>query len=99
MEEVKSQASEIPDFDFDAHRRSATARYQAMRPLYEEFSLVIKNIINEALKIPEITVHSIEYRAKSLDSFGKKAAVPSDLDPNPCQQSRLGQSTRPVDTF
>lgn len=69
------------DFDFEAHRLLAISRYQKVRPLYEEFAEAVKGVINEALRASGIRVHSIEARAKSIDSFGKKASSASDSDP------------------
>ena len=79
MDTAKSGESE---FDFRVHRERAVGNYQKIRPLYEEFSEVTKNVLNEALKVGETKVHSIEARAKSIDSFGRKASFQSDLDPS-----------------
>jgi putative GTP pyrophosphokinase len=73
---------DAPEFDFQAHSERAVAKYQRKRPLYEEFSEVTKNVLYEALKVTGTKVHSIEARAKSIDSFGKKAAFQSELDPS-----------------
>src|SRR5438067_1980495 len=73
---------ETPEFDFQAHSERAVAKYQVKRPLYEEFSEVTKNVLNEALTVTGTKVHSLEARAKSIESFGKKAAFQSDLDPS-----------------
>lgn len=69
-------------FDFDRHRLDALQNYQKVRPLYEEFSEVIKGIIKDSLKSLNIKVASIEARAKTLDSFANKAAEPSLSDPD-----------------
>lgn len=82
MEENHSTSSEIPEFDFAKHRQLAIDEYQLIRGNYEDFSQKIKNIIVEALRVKKINIHSIENRAKSIDSFGNKSAKPSDINPN-----------------
>jgi ppGpp synthetase/RelA/SpoT-type nucleotidyltranferase len=77
---VKSNSSE--GFDFNEHKNRAIQEYQSVRPLYEECATCIKNVLDEAFKVQDIKVHSIESRAKELDSFGKKASMPSPTDPN-----------------
>jgi putative GTP pyrophosphokinase len=69
------------DFDFDRHRTEAIHEYRAVRPLYEALADVIRRILSEALRENGIRIHSIEARAKTVDSFGDKAVTPSDLDP------------------
>jgi putative GTP pyrophosphokinase len=69
-------------FDFERHRLQAIEQYQKARPLYEEFAHVVRNVLSEALRVNHIKVHSIEARAKTIESFGKKASTPSLDDPN-----------------
>ena len=69
-------------FDFENHRLQAIEKYQKVRPLYEEYASIIRNILAEAFNAEAIKIHSIEARAKTIDSFGKKAATPSSDDPN-----------------
>jgi ppGpp synthetase/RelA/SpoT-type nucleotidyltranferase len=69
-------------FDFENHRLQAIEKYQKVRPLYEEYANVIRNILSEAFNAQHIKIHSIEARAKEIDSFGDKAATPSSTDPN-----------------
>jgi ppGpp synthetase/RelA/SpoT-type nucleotidyltranferase len=42
---------------------------------------VVARIIEECLKKRQIKIHSIQYRAKEAESFGHKAAIPSEPDP------------------
>jgi ppGpp synthetase/RelA/SpoT-type nucleotidyltranferase len=49
---------------------------------YEGLSNVVARIIEECLKQKDITVHSVQHRAKEPRSFGRKAAIPSETDPN-----------------
>jgi len=69
-------------FNFENHRLQAIQEYQRVRPLYEEYSNGIKNVLSEAFKTRHIKIHSIEVRAKAIDSFGNKASMPSPDDPN-----------------
>lgn len=69
-------------FDFETHRLKAIAAYQKIRPLYEEFAEVLRNVLSEAFSTSGVQVHSVEARAKEIDSFGKKASTPSEQDPN-----------------
>lgn len=69
-------------FDFERHRLQAIEQYQKARPLYEEFARVVKNVLSEALMVNHIKVLSTEARAKTIESFGKKASTPSLDDPN-----------------
>jgi len=71
---MNEQKDPIEEFDFERHRQLATEQYQQIRPLYEEFANVVKNVISQALKAHQIRVHSIEARAKTLDSLGKEAS-------------------------
>ncbi len=68
-------------FDFEAHSRVATDQYQKLRPLYEAFSYIIEDMLKEALSNLEIKVASIEARAKTIESFGRKCSEHSDENP------------------
>jgi len=68
-------------FDIDEHREAAMRRYRFVKGLYEEFAEVLRHIIGEALNAASVKIHSIEARAKSIESFGKKAVLPSYSDP------------------
>lgn len=70
------------EFNFEKHRLQAIEKYQKVRPLYEEFANVIRNILSEAFSAQYIKVHSIETRAKKIDSFGDKVATSASTDPN-----------------
>ena len=67
-----------PSFDFEGHRRQAVDAYAKIRSKYQEFAFAVRNILREAIERKELKVHSIEARAKSLDSFGDKAMRPSE---------------------
>ena len=69
-------------FDFERHRLHAIEQYQKSRSLYEEFAYVVRNVLSEALKAVHMKVHSIEARAKTIESLGKKASTPALEDPS-----------------
>jgi len=75
----KSEATS--EFDFDAHRESAVAEYEKIRPSYEEFAQTAKKMISSFLRGANVRCHSIEARAKGIDEFGKKAAKQLESDP------------------
>src|SRR4051794_32483226 len=68
-------------FDFDAHRQDAAVAYQRVRPLYEAFAAEVQRIIHQCLVSRMIQVASIDARAKTLESFGDKAASQSENNP------------------
>ena len=53
------------EFDFEAHGASAQREYQAVRPLYEAFAVVLERILDQALAARDIKAASVEVRAKS----------------------------------
>jgi ppGpp synthetase/RelA/SpoT-type nucleotidyltranferase len=78
---MNSEINDVGAFDFDAHSEAAVARFRPVRLDYELLAEVSKRLLNETLSVSGIRVHSIEARAKSFESFAKKAAKPSELDP------------------
>ena len=70
-----------PAFDFDAHRRQALERYQAVRSQFVEFATVVETVLSEAIRASKLTVASIQSRAKALDSFATKASEVATDDP------------------
>jgi ppGpp synthetase/RelA/SpoT-type nucleotidyltranferase len=70
------------EFDFEQHRLKAIEQYQKVHPLFEEFAYVLKNVLAEAFNANSIKIHSIEARAKAIDSFGKKVTGQSLEQPN-----------------
>jgi len=60
-------------FDFETHRKNAEESYGRMRGTYADMALTVGNLLEKALSAHSITVHSIEKRAKEVDSFGRKA--------------------------
>lgn len=68
-------------FDFVAHRQVAVDAYQPRVGLYEDYALAIHSIIKARLEADGVKVNALEYRAKTVESFGSKASKPSDDDP------------------
>src|SRR5580704_11411227 len=70
-----------PAFDFESHKKTAVQQYSRKRKLYEEFAWEIENILTEAIETEKLKINEIQCRAKTEDSFGKKAATPSPNNP------------------
>ena len=69
-------------FDFGSHERTAVAEYLAVHPFYADLANVIARVIEECIRKRGIKVHSVQHRAKDPASFGRKAAIPSEVNPN-----------------
>lgn len=67
-------------FDIEAHRQRAEQSYQRVRPQYEALAQSVKEIMSDAFEAASVKVASIEARAKTVESFGKKASEPADTD-------------------
>lgn len=80
-DDVSAEGSST-DFDFARHRREAVDAYEAVRPAYEECAQAVYSVLNTALQAEGVPVHSIEARAKTPESFGEKASIPADDNPN-----------------
>lgn len=65
----------------EEHAATHALEYRKIRSLYEELSDTISTIIRGALKVKDLRVHSVEGRAKTVESFEKKASKPQDEDP------------------
>ena len=70
-----------PEFDFDAHQRVAADQYSAVRSAYDALANAIQHVITACIKNAGLTVHSVQARAKTVESFRAKAGRPSDTDP------------------
>jgi putative GTP pyrophosphokinase len=70
------------EFDFESHKQTAINEYTKIRPLYGEFSGIVKSILEKCLGEKSIKYQSLEARAKSVKSFGLKASLPSEDNPN-----------------
>jgi ppGpp synthetase/RelA/SpoT-type nucleotidyltranferase len=67
-------------FNFKRHREQAIAEYAPKRLLYDRFATCIQHIAAQALQRADIKYSSVEARSKEPDSFGDKAATPSEND-------------------
>jgi ppGpp synthetase/RelA/SpoT-type nucleotidyltranferase len=84
----------VPEFDFEEHRKKAISDYQKVRSFYDEYSNSIRSIIETCVAAKSILVHSIECRAKELESFGKKASKPASKNPGmPKYEDPISQIT------
>ena len=81
VDEVDREEEQGKPFNFEEHRRAAVDDYLRVRPRYEAFANAVKKILVQALIVKDIEVNSIESRAKEPESFGRKAAAPSENDP------------------
>jgi ppGpp synthetase/RelA/SpoT-type nucleotidyltranferase len=68
-------------FEPSRYGEKAGAAYSKKRPLYNEFARVLADLLQEALRTTDVKVHSVDYRAKTLGSFAKKAGTAHPLDP------------------
>lgn len=80
MEEQASPDGDDIDFDFDEHRARAVEGYRSVRGIYEDLAVSVQSILQKSVEHSGVKVHSIEYRAKTEESFGEKAARPKDDD-------------------
>jgi ppGpp synthetase/RelA/SpoT-type nucleotidyltranferase len=74
-----SDLSEV--FDPIVYGERAAAAYREKRPLYSDFAHIIKNLLQEALDSSDIKTQTVDARAKTIDSFARKAGTPFPLDP------------------
>ncbi|MGA2928985.1 MAG: hypothetical protein ABSG43_23955, partial [Solirubrobacteraceae bacterium] len=79
--EISDDAS-AAGFDFDQHRARSVERYGAVRGDYEDWARAVHAVLATALHIEGVTIHSLEYRAKDVYSFGRKSETPDPSDPN-----------------
>jgi len=82
VNKMRDESIDTQEFDFDKHAASALERYRAVLHDYELLAGVAKRLLSEMLMASGIRVHSIESRAKSLESFSKKAEKPFEGDPS-----------------
>lgn len=69
-------------FDFEEHRKRAIDEYQEVERLYEDYAEAVYSILETALEHRGVPgIHSIESRAKTIESFGRKASEASHDDP------------------
>ena len=81
VDRVEGEEVREEGFNFTEHRRIAVEEYRRVRPQYEAFSQVVREILDQSLRSANIKVNSVDARAKELASFGAKAEVRADHDP------------------
>ncbi|MBU3155162.1 GTP pyrophosphokinase [Clostridium estertheticum] len=69
-------------FDFELHRKNAIAEFTKIRQSHVAFSDTIQTILKKCLEDKNIKYHSIESRAKSIESFAEKACKATKDNPN-----------------
>ena len=73
---------EATSFDFVQHRIRAERQYQRQLSLFADFASCVKSILQDCLRVRNIQIASLEARAKAVDHFGAKAALPRESDSN-----------------
>jgi putative GTP pyrophosphokinase len=68
-------------FDLQTHAQAAISEYLPVRAFYENLANVVARILEQCLSRRGIKVQSVQHRAKEPNSFGRKAAIPSEQDP------------------
>jgi putative GTP pyrophosphokinase len=68
-------------FDFESHRKSAVEQFSSKRDLYQDFASAVRDILADAIKTRGLKVNEIQFRAKEVESFGKKAMTPNEQNP------------------
>jgi len=74
-------AGESESFNFDAHRQRALDTYEPRRQEFAECAQAVRSVIASLLKDERVLHQSLEARAKTTESFGRKAASPSEDNP------------------
>jgi putative GTP pyrophosphokinase len=77
---VTELTPETSPFDFEVHRRAALEQYGRKRDLYREFAETVRDILADATK--GLRISEFQFRAKELESFGKKSVTPAERNPD-----------------
>jgi hypothetical protein len=72
----------IPQFDFEAHADAAVIAFQRVRSTYIEIANAVKDLLRTCLIQTDIPFHTMESRAKKVESFRRKSVKPSAGNPN-----------------
>jgi putative GTP pyrophosphokinase len=75
------EAKSDEPFDFDAHRQKALDAYEPRRQEFAECAQAVRSVIASLLRDERVLHQSLEARAKTAESFGRKAAFPSEDNP------------------
>jgi len=85
---------EAPTFDFEVHKRNAVEQYGRKRDLYEDFAKAVRDVLADAIRVRGLRINDIQYRAKGLESFGKKVTTPTEQNPQePKYKNPVGDVT------
>lgn len=74
--EIESGVTVAAQFDFESYRSSAEEQFRRIRPDYADLAKSVEDILHSSLHAAGIEVTSIQSRAKEIESFGRKAALP-----------------------
>jgi putative GTP pyrophosphokinase len=80
VEDEQFDASQTADFE--QLRKEAVSAYLQRQDYYRDVAFAVRRIVEECLSKRGIQVHSVQSRAKTATSVGKKAAQPSEVDPS-----------------
>lgn len=70
-------------FDFDAHSSRAVEEYRAVVGQYEDFALMLERLLRTLTdSSAALSIHTLESRAKDVESFRGKAGKASTDNPN-----------------
>src|SRR5258706_9095728 len=75
---MSETTKERVSFDFELHRKNAVEQFTRKRELYEDFASAIRAILADAIKTRRLRVNEIQFRAKEVRSFSKKAMTPNE---------------------
>jgi len=79
---MSMSAGDLPEvFDPVQYGERAAAAYRERRGLYLEFARCIKTLLDEALRGSDVKTQTVDARAKTIDSFSRKAGLSHPLDP------------------
>jgi ppGpp synthetase/RelA/SpoT-type nucleotidyltranferase len=80
--------------ELESHGRIAAADYRKVLGLYENLAATIGTVLNQSFATEGLKVQSVQVRAKSVDSFERKASEESSSDPEkPKYEKPLEQIT------
>jgi ppGpp synthetase/RelA/SpoT-type nucleotidyltranferase len=79
---MENAASLEQPFNFEEHRSVAIKAYTGIHPLCQQAVERVCDIIRVALQQSDTKVHSVQGRAKNVESFARKAIKPSESNPN-----------------
>jgi len=79
---MTEQEPSTTQFDFASFGEDAISAYRPKQRFYENLANMVAIVLEASLNSLGIKVHSVQHRAKDPVSLGRKAATPSEADPN-----------------